>query len=437
MATPPPLCALEQVDQEFPQAHGAPLRVLEGVSVEVRPREVLVLLGPSGCGKSTILRVLAGLATPTRGRVLYHGEPLQGLNPGVGFVFQSFALFPWMTVAQNVGAVLEPLGLAAEERAERVTRAIQTVGLSGFEGAYPRQMSGGMKQRVGIARALALDPEMLFMDEPFSQVDALTAESLRAEVIDIWSAESRRLSAVVMVSHDIKEVAYMADRIVVLEAKPGRVRTVVDNQLPRPRDYRDARLLELVDRLHDIITGAQMPDVAPAPASVQPLPQARPGEVVGLLEYLDARGGREDVFRIAADIGQEFGAVIAAVNAAETLELVDTPHRSVVLTAAGKRFVLADAEGRKLLWRERLRGLRLFALVEEALRRAPRRRLEKEFVLETIAMHLPSESYEAVFQTMLGWALYAGLVSYDEATGRLSPPRKPRARKAAPGPPAA
>jgi len=239
-----------------------------------------------------------------------------------------------------------------------------------------------------------------------------------------------------MVSHDIKEVAYMADRIVVLDAKPGRVRTVVENRLPRPRDYRDPRLLELVDRLHDIITGAQMPDVEPPPAAVEPIPRALPGEVAGLLEYLDARGGREDVFRIASDTGKEFGAVIAAVNAAELLDLVDTPRRAVVLTADGKRFTQAGAEARKALWRERVRTLRLFTLVEDALRRAPRRRLEKELVLEIIAIHLPSESYEEVFQTMLSWALYGGLVSFDEATGRITPPRKPRARRAAaPGSP--
>jgi NitT/TauT family transport system ATP-binding protein len=288
---------------------------------------------------------------------------------------------------------------------------------------------------VGIARALSLDPEMLFMDEPFSQVDALTAESMRAEVIDIWSAQGGKLSAVVMVSHDIKEVAYMADRIVVLDAKPGRVRTVVENRLPRPRDYRDPRLLELVDRLHDVITGAHMPDAAPpvAQPGVEPLPPARPGEIAGLLEYLDARGGREDVFRIVSDTAKEYGAVIAAVNAAELLGLVDTPRRAVLLTEQGSRFVRAGPEERKALWRERVRSLKLFALVEEALRRAPKRRLEREFVLETIALHLPNENYEAVFETMLSWALYGGLVSYDERTGRLAPPRKPRAKKAAAG----
>src|SRR5262245_6307578 len=219
------LCELRGVSQEFKQPRGTPQLVVADVSLAIRPNEVVALLGPSGCGKSTLLRILAGLIPPTQGEVLYHGAPLRGLNPGVGFVFQSFALFPWMTVFENVLEALKPLGLSGAETITRAESAIRLVGLSGSEEAYPRELSGGMKQRVGMARALSLDPEMLFMDEPFSQVDALTAESLRAEVLDIWEAKERNLASILMVSHDIKEVAYMADRIVILGALPGRLRT--------------------------------------------------------------------------------------------------------------------------------------------------------------------------------------------------------------------
>jgi NitT/TauT family transport system ATP-binding protein len=288
------LCELEHVVQEFPQPRGGLQRVLDDVSLTVHANEVIALLGPSGCGKSTLLRILAGLTRPTRGSVLYHGEPLLGLNPGVAFVFQSFALFPWMTVTENVEAALRPLGLLPGEISARAAKAIALVGLSGSGDAYPRELSGGMKQRVGMARALSLDPEMLFMDEPFSQVDALTAESLRAEVLDIWAAKDRNPSAVVLVSHDIKEVVSMADRIVVLGSKPGRVRTVVENTLARPRNYRSPSS-QLVDRLHDIITGAEMPDVvAPAgeAASRSSAAAARVGEIVGLLSTWT--GGREE-----------------------------------------------------------------------------------------------------------------------------------------------
>ncbi len=290
------LCEARGVSHEFTLPNGKPLRVLEDVGLTIRPREIVALLGPSGCGKSTILRILAGLIQPTHGEVFYHGKPLTGLNPGVAIVFQSFALFPWMTVTQNVQTVLEAAGVPRTDMVRRAEASIRLVGLGGFEDAYPRELSGGMKQRVGMARALSVNPEILFLDEPFSQVDALTAESLRAEVIDIWTRQEHNLSSALMVSHDIKEVVYMADRIVVLGANPGQVRTIMENSLPRPRDYRTPQFLRLVDQLHDLITGHELPDVAPGAARpagvIEPLPTATISEIIGLLEYLDARRAR-------------------------------------------------------------------------------------------------------------------------------------------------
>ncbi len=414
------LCELRDVSQEFAQPGGVPLRVLAGVDLAIRPNEVVALLGPSGCGKSTLLRILAGLLAPTRGQLFYHGEPLQGLNPGVGFVFQSFALFPWMTVAENVEEALKARRLGDDVARARAGNAIRLVGLSGAEEAYPRELSGGMKQRVGMARALSLDPEMLFMDEPFSQVDALTAESLRAEVLDIWEAKDSNPSSVVLVSHDIKEVAYMADRIVVLATRPGRIRTIVANPLPRPRDYRSSEFLQLVDTLHDIITGAEMPDLparsAEPGALVEPLPDAFAGDIVALLEYLDARGGREDVFRVAADTNQEYGRVIAAVNAAELLDLVDTPRRTVVLEPLGVKLVRADPVERKALWRQQLLRIGLFRKVAEALERQTDHSIDADFVLETIAITMPFEDYRRVFAVFVSWSRYGDLFAYDEST---------------------
>jgi NitT/TauT family transport system ATP-binding protein len=417
--TDQPLCELRNVFKEFPQGKGPPLRVLQDISLTIQPGEVVALLGPSGCGKSTILRILSGLTEPTRGEVLYHAAPLAGLNPGIGFVFQSFALYPWMTVRQNVEAVLRAKALPAQEIERRAEAAIKMVGLAGFEQAYPRELSGGMKQRVGMARAFSLDPEMLFMDEPFSQVDALTAESLRAEVLDVWAAADRNPSSIVMVSHDIKEVVFMADRIVLLDANPGRVRTVVENALPRPRDYRSPELLQLVDKLHDLITGMEMPDapvtaVAPHVPAFEPLPNVLPSEVVGLLEYLDARGGQDEVFRIASDTDREFGKLIGVVNAAELLDLVDTPKRMVVLSPEGAKLVRADAPGRQALWREHLLRLRLFQAVREALERSEKHRIERDFVLETIAVAMPNEDFERMFETFVQWARFGELFAYDE-----------------------
>jgi NitT/TauT family transport system ATP-binding protein len=268
---------------------------------------------------------------------------------------------------------------------------------------------------------------MLFMDEPFSQVDALTAESLRAEVLDVWATEGRNPSSIVMVSHDIKEVAFMADRIVVLDANPGRVRTVVENGLPRPRDYRSPELLQLVDKLHDIITGMEMPDApvtqvtAPVPA-FEPLPAVLPSEVMGLLEYLDARGGQEEVFRIASDTDREFGTLIGVVNAAELLDLVDTPRRMVVISPDGAKMIRAEPTARPALWREHLLRLRLFQVVRDALERSEKHRVERDFVLEVIAVNMPSEDYERMFQAFVNWARFGDLFAYDEEHEEITLP---------------
>jgi NitT/TauT family transport system ATP-binding protein len=419
------LCEAQNVSHDFALPNGQPLRVLEDVSLTISANEIIALLGPSGCGKSTILRILAGLVQPAAGSVLYHGRTLEGLNPGVAIVFQSFALYPWMKVVENVQAVLRAAALSRAEVAERAERVIRLVGLTGFEEAYPRELSGGMKQRVGIARALAVDPEILFMDEPFSNVDALTAESLRAEVVDIWSTKKHKLSAILMVSHDIKEVVYVADRIVILGARPGRVRTVVANDLPRPRDYRSPEFLELVDHIHELITGHELPDAPevparPGPSVPEPLPEATASEIIGLLEYLDARGGREDIFRIAGDTHCELGHMLSIVKAAEMLDFIDTPRQTVVLEPEGKRFVDAKAEERKAIWRQRLLRLPLFRLVHDVLERQPGHSVDRNFVLETMVMHLPQENYEKLFTTFVRWGRFGNLFAYDESSERLS-----------------
>jgi len=341
-----------------------------------------------------------------------------------------------MTVSGNIHTVLEAAKVPAEEIPDRITNVIRLVGLSGFEDAYPRELSGGMKQRAGIARALSVNPEILFMDEPFSQVDALTAETLRAEVLDIWAAKERSLNSIVMVSHDIKEVAFMADRIVVLVANPGRVLTIVENKLPRPRDYKSPELVKLVDRLHEIITGHEIPDEVPAPvgAPVKPagpeaLPAISPSEILGLMEYLDARGGQEDVFEIAADTNREFGKVLAVVKSVELLDFVDTPKRQVVLTPMGAQFLKAGAPARRALWREQLLKLKLFKDVQDRLQKHPRKALSADSVLEYLALYLPHEDYERMFETFIQWCQFGGLVYYDEDLRKLYT-RKPRKSKA-------
>ncbi len=436
MGTQQVLCAMRDVCHDFATPTGQTLRVLEGITLEVRDHEVLALLGPSGCGKSTILRILAGLIHPVSGTVEQGGSVLTGLNPQVAMVFQSFALFPWMTARGNIEAALAPRDMSPEDQAARAETVIKLVGLNNFAGAYPRELSGGMKQRIGIARGLAVDRELLFMDEPFSQVDALTAESLRSEVIDLWSCNEGNPRSVVMVSHDIKEVVYMADRIVVLSAHPGRIQSVVENPLPRPRDYRSAEFLKLVDHIHDIITGHELPDHAEvaAPASpttasgkvvldLEPVPDARPSQIIGLIEYLSARRGQEDIFRIAADTAQEFGRIIHVVRAAELLELVDTPKRQVALTTEGLHFAAVDADVRHRIFKDRCLELGIFRHIRDLLNRQESKSLDREIIDELIVMHMPQEDHQRQFELLMAWGRYAGLLNYDESTDtiRLEP----------------
>ena len=424
------LIEVRNVSQEFKLPGGKELKVLENVSLTIQSREVVTLLGPSGCGKSTLLRILAGLIQPTKGEVFYHDQPLHDLNTGVSIVFQSFALFPWMTVAENIQTALQSRGFPEGEIEERAQKAIQMVGLAGFEETYPRELSGGMKQRVGIARALSVDPEILFMDEPFSHVDALTAESLRAEVIDIWAAHDKNPSSVLMVSHDIPEVVYMADRIVVLGTNPGHIVKVVENKLPRPRDYRSPEFMKLVEQLHEIITGHEIPDVPEQlllPNELPPaesLPDVLPSEIVGILEYLDAREGKEDVFGIATETDKEFGYILKVVKAAELLDFVDTPKRQVVLTPDGQRFVKATSQQRQTIWKEQLLKLRIFKQVNDMLAKHPRARLDAELVQEVIIFNLPAENYEKTFEIFVHWARFGNLFAYDEDTQKLFYPRK-------------
>jgi NitT/TauT family transport system ATP-binding protein len=285
-----------------------------------------------------------------------------------------------------------------------------------------------MKQRVGTARALSLDPEMLFMDEPFSQVDALTAENLRSEMVRFWNEQDTHLKTILMVSHDVKEVVFMATRIVVMGAKPGRIRRIIENKLPYPRDYRNREFQRLVDEIHAVITETELPDVhveaasaacPPKAAPWEPLPEAGASQVIGLLEVLDDHGGSADVFHVADHIGQEFGRVLAVTKAAELLDLVDTPKQNVVITAEGKQFLAASPHDRKVMFRERVKALHIFIDVLGMIGRAGRHRVDADAVLEMLALKLPYEDPERMMHTLVSWGRYADLFDYDQARKEL------------------
>lgn len=422
------LCELKDINHSFVLPNGNPVTVLSDINLSIFREEIVALLGPSGCGKSTLLRILTGLIHPTTGQVLSHGIPLKDVNPGVSIVFQNFVLYPWMTVLENVEIVLKAKGIPRSEIKQFADKALHDVGLTGYEEAYPRELSGGMKQRVGIARALVVEPEILCMDEPFSQVDALTAETLRAEVLDIWSCAEKNPTTVFMVSHDIKEVVYMADRIVIMGSNPGCIRSILQNSLPRPRNYRSAEFLSLVDRIHRIITSAIIPDeeipVAPVTDStefvLEPMPDASVNEIIGLLEVLNAHQGERDIFHLAIEIHKEFGHLINIAKAAELLDFVDTPKQKILLTELGKRFVESDTKDRKRLWKEQLYKLTIYNRILDMLKNAPKGRLERNHVEEELVLHLPQEDPLKMFNILTSWARYGELFAYSEDTGYIT-----------------
>jgi NitT/TauT family transport system ATP-binding protein len=361
------------------------------------------------------MRILTGLISPSDGEVLAYGKPLEGFHPRASIVFQNFALFPWLTVDENIGMGLEWLHLSAEENAHRIHLAVEMVGLGGFEEAYPKELSGGMKQRVGIARAIAVQPELLCMDEPFSALDVLTAENLRSEVLGLWLDHKVDIKTILLVSHDIREAVLLANRIVVLGTHPGTIRIILENDLPHPRDPRTAEFLALIDRIHDIITNAILPDetARAIPArSAEALPEITTGQIIGLLGVIEANGGSIDVFDLALRIGKDFGSTLSVIKGAELLGFVDTPKQNVLSTGLGKEFLGGDIQTRRKIFGKRLVSLRLVEIMMGMLRRQSDARLGRDVILEQLAILLPNEDPERLFSTLVRWGRYGGLLGY-------------------------
>jgi NitT/TauT family transport system ATP-binding protein len=396
------------------------------VDFAVRKGETVALLGPSGSGKSTLLRILIGLIPPTSGSVLVHGSPLSGIHPGAAVVFQNFALFPWLTVEENVRVGLNGRPISEEDAHRVVYSAIERVGLGGVEQAYPKELSGGMKQRVGIARALVGGPELLCMDEPFSALDVLTAELLRAEVYRLWSDRGSSLSSILIITHLIDEAVYLGDRIVILGTNPGTVRKEIVNTLPHPREYRHPEFLRMVEEIHDIVTGIHLPEEKPVTQGratagpIRPVPNARPSEIRGLLEIVSDHGGEQDLFELDAITDYDFGHTIAVVKAGEMLGFVETPGDLVRMTELGHAMVAADQGEKRLLFRKRLLTLGTFAALIRYLASEPDVARSGDEVRTFLAERLPGHSIPDLFKSIVSWGRYGNLLHYDAASDELS-----------------
>ena len=414
------LLEARQVTQRFKLPNGQVLEALRDVSLAVCEHEVVALVGPSGCGKSTLLRLFAGLARAAEGTVLYRGHPLDGVLAAAAMVFQSFALLPWLTVTENVAMGLEARGVHGPAQRDAVARAINLVGLDGFEQAYPRELSGGMKQRVGFARALAVAPEILLMDEPFGALDPLTAENLRSQVVNLWRDPATGVNTLVVVTHSVEEAVFLAGRIVVFGSNPGHVREELVNPLPYPRQERSPEFEAMVDRLHAILTATLLPEpAAAAPQRLIPFPRVHVSEVTGLLDHLLTRpDGRGPVFELAEDLGVDYDRMSAVVRGAEQLGWVITPGEIVQLTQAGREVMAMDDAARKDATRARLSKQPLFARLIAMLKEEGA--VEDEEVLADLTIYFPFIPAVSLFETIVEWGRYAELLDHDADAGRLA-----------------
>ena len=416
----------KQIEKCFPQPDGKEIQIIAPLDLSVDSNTICALLGPSGSGKSTLLRMLSGLAEPTRGTVLWHGPSSKSGDHSVGIVFQSFALFPWFTVLENVEIPLAARALQHADQHRRALNALAMVGLKGFENAYPKELSGGMKQRVGLARALAVEPEVLFMDEPFSALDVLTAENLRSELIELWSKHQIPTKSIFLVTHNIEEAVLLANRIVVLGTHPAKIRADFRVALPQPRDRKSAEFLLYVDYIYKVMTQPEM-DLGPLtrlPAlrkpSFQVLPHATAGGMAGLLEFLNDRGGEEDLYHLAEELLMEVDDLFPIVDGAVMLGFAKSAQGDVQITPEGKEFAEADIGERKELFRTAvLSHVTVIQQMRNALERKADRALPLEFFRDILDEHLPTEEAQRQLDTALNWGRYAELFGYDSESDRL------------------
>jgi NitT/TauT family transport system ATP-binding protein len=435
------------VEKSYPQTDGTRIQVVGTTNLAIEPGKIIALLGPSGCGKSTLLRILTGLSEPSSGTLLWHGKPLNGQTPNVAIVFQSFALFPWLTVIQNVEAPLEARAVPEVERHKRALRALDTVGLDGFETAYPKELSGGMKQRVGFARALVVEPEVLFMDEPFSALDVLTAENLRNELLELWLNKKMPTSAIFIVTHNIEEAVMLADRVMVLGRNPARVRSDFNIRLRHPRDRKSARFVELVDYVYKVMTEPDsehtLPDAETTAEIILPpggltkeafkkqeapirtvryqmLPHARVGGIAGLLELLRDRGGREDLFRLSEELVMDVEDLLPILEACVLLGYALLKEGDVQITRQGIEFAGADIQRRKVLFRQAaLEHVTILKQIDSILKRKADHSIADEFFHDILDEHFAEDEVQRQFETAMNWGRYAEIFDYDREKNLL------------------
>lgn len=423
----PQLITLANISKSYQQPNGKNITILEDISLELCKGEIVALLGPSGSGKSTLLRMIAGLISPTNGEISYHNQPLLGLNPGVAMVFQNFALYPWLTVLENVELGLKALGEPTASRRQKALRMIDIIGLDGFENAYPKELSGGMRQRVGFARALAVEPELLCMDEPFSALDVLTAENLRFELLDLWLEKRIPTQTILIVTHSIEEAVLLADRIIILGRNPGRIRANLSVHLSHYRHRKSPSFQTLLDQVYKILTHPNLDEEAFQPPSpllspsptYQSLPSVRIGSIAGLLELLENRQ-EKDLYLLTQELMLEVDDILPIVEAAKLMDLVTLTAGDIHLTSIGDSFITSNIDERKQIIRKQLQShIRLVQQICQFLQAKRNQNMPEELVLDILQKYFSPEEAQRQLETAIDWGRYAELYSYDEPSGQI------------------
>ncbi len=429
-----PIIRAQQVEKFYAQPSENRIQVIAPTDLEIVAGEIVALLGPSGSGKSTLLRMLAGLSKPSGGEVFWHEKPISSVTINVSIVFQSFALFPWLTVLENVEAPLKARGMNATSRRDRSMKILDTVGLDGFQAAYPKELSGGMRQRVGFARALVVEPEVLFMDEPFSALDVLTAENLRSELLELWHKKTIPTKSIFIVTHNIEEAVLLADRIIVLGRNPGHIRTDFKVTLPHPRVRKAAVFTSLVDYIYKVLTRPDVPLAAdsqhqhPAGREVrdqrqmhyETLPHARPGGIAGLLELLIDHQGRDDIYRLADDLAFEIDDLLPIVDAAQLLDFLRIEEGDAVITPAGREYAESEILKQKMLFRQAaVEHVLLLRQITRALKNKSDHTIPEEFFLDMLDEQFSEDETQRQLETAVNWGRYAELFDFDASRRRF------------------
>lgn len=417
---------IQNLRKSFKKDEQQDLLVLEEVDFSLKKGEIVALLGKSGSGKSTLLRIIAGLVPPSSGSVTYRGKPVTGPAPGIAMVFQSFALMPWLTVLENVELGLEAMGVARDERRSRAIEAIDIIGLDGFESAYPKELSGGMRQRVGFARALVVNPDVLLMDEPFSALDVLTAENLKSDLLEIWQSQKTDTSAILLVTHSIEEAAMLADRIVIFGSDPGYIRAELAVDIAHPRQVNDPEVEVIVDEVYTLMTSGAREKRKQAMRAKQidigyRLPDVEPSELAGLIENMTEYEGRIDLPLLADELMMDIDDLFPIMESLEILGFAKVSDGDIQLSSLGKDFSDADLQDRKQLFAASLlEKVPLVRMIRSVLDDQKGNRAEQEIFLDELQNHLSEKESERVLRTVIDWGRYAEVFAYDFNTGMLS-----------------